>query len=243
MELTHVNAAFRKVLQDFTVLLRVKLPENLKVVMLYGSAVGGDYSKKHSDINILLIVEQLDTATLKSIGILKRRRGFGAIAPLVLSKKDMETSVDTFPIEFLDIKENHILIWGEDYSKDLVINLTHLRHQCEVELKSKLIQAQQAYSAACTDKRALENFLVKNLPAFIIVFKNILRLKGISEDAKDKILERIALEFGLSAALFRQLWQLRQETVKRAEAGDIFERFLEALWQLSDKVDAFMVKG
>lgn len=243
MELTQLNTGLKKTVQDFAALLRLRLAENLKAVLLYGSAACGEYSKKYSDINILLIVERLDIAALKSIGILKRRRGFGAIAPLVLTKKDLETSTDTFPIEFLDIKENHILVWGEDYSKDFAIDLKNLRYQCEWELKSKLIQARQAYSAACGDKRALESFLVKNLPAFIAVFKNILRLKGISESAQDKILERIAVDFSLPADIFRQLWQLRRETVKRVEAEDIFERFLEALRQLSDKVDTLLVSG
>lgn len=241
MELIQLDRCLEKIVQDFVELLKVKLSVNLKAALLYGSAARGAYSKRYSDINILLVVEALDRHSLKSIGALKRRLAFNKIAVLALSKKDIKSSTDTFPIEFLDMKENHILLWGEDYLKGLTIDLKNLRHQCEWELKSKLIQAQQLYINSFMHKNALRIFLLKNLPSFITVFKNILRLQGISESSKDKILERIALEFGLHTDIFRQLWQMRQGSLKTVAIEEAFERFLEALSQLSYKVDTLLV--
>ena len=136
------------------------------------------------------------------------------------------------------MKENYILLWGDDCLKSLMVDLKNLRHQCEWELKSKIIQAQQFYLNSFGGKNILKNFLIKSIPSFFTIFKNILRLKGILESSKEKILERMRLEFGISTDILGQLWQMRQGSCKISDIDKAFEMFLETLRELSHKVDA-----
>lgn len=253
MELTQLDGYLKKTAHHFVEQLKLKLSGNLKSAFVYASAARGEYSKRHSDINILLVLATVDTKSLKIIGAAKRKSAFAKLATLVLSKEDVESSTDTFPMEFLDIKEDYVLLWGDDCLKNLIIDLKNLRHQCEWELKSKIIQARQFYLNSFghkpvrqwfgfpysqSHKNALRNFLLQSISSFFTIFKNILRLRGISENSKEKILERIAQEFGLSVDILGQLWQMRQGSGKITDIEEAFEAFLETLRELSHKVDA-----
>ena len=193
MGLNRLDDKIKRPINTFVEQLRSKLVNNLNSVVLYGSMVSPEYRTKHSDINILIVLNKVDIEGLRHIAGLKRKYKFNRIAPLVFSQIHLENSTDTFPIEFLDMRENYVILWGEDCLKDLKIDLKNLKHQCEWELKSKLIQLQQFYINSQGADRALRNFLMKGLPSFIIIFKNILRLKNIVEEKKDKILEKVAL--------------------------------------------------
>ena len=241
MELSQLDEKTRKIIERFVEQLKPALADNLKSVILYGSRVSGGHSSRHSDINLLLVLAKADITGLKSIAHIKPKFKFNKIAPLVLSKEHLENSTDTFPMEFLDMQDNYILLWGEDCLKDLKIDLANLRHQCEWELKSKLIQLQQFYIHSRGNPAALSNFLIQGLPSFMLVFKNILRLKGIIEDNKDKILAKISGEFNLSPDIFNQLWQARLGNFKLTNPEETFARFLSNLQEFSQKVDGLKI--
>lgn len=227
----------KKNLNSFTEQLKAKLGENLLLVSLYGSEARGEHVKKHSDINVLIILNKRDLSGLKSIAGIKKKPAFRDIAPLVFTKDYLNSSLDTFPIEFLDIKENHSVLSGEDCLKGLNIGLKNLRHQCEWELKSKIIQLQKFYINSGGKTKALQQFLLKGLPSFVVVFKNILRLKNITVKETDETLKRIAHEFDLDKDILNELWQARTANLKIKDIQGAFEKFLSLAYGLSDAVD------
>lgn len=227
----------RNIIDSFVEQLKLYLCENLKSVILYGSVVRQDYSKKLSDINILIVLGAVNLKDLSLVSKIKHSHKFARISPIVFTKSQLESTTDVFPIEFLDMQENNAVIWGEDCLKDLKIDLRNLRHQCEWELKSKIIQMQRFYMENKKNK-FLNAFLLKNLSSFIVIFKNLLRLKNIIENKRDKILERAALEFNLEKGIFDKLYQARAVNHKLSDAEELFGRFLSELQHLADKVDA-----
>lgn len=241
MDKSKADERTKNIINNFSQQLQLHLRDNLKAVILYGSVAAGDYSKSLSDINILVVLEANDIQNLSVIAKIKNNLKFRRISPIVFTKTQLENTTDTFPVEFLDMQENHIALWGEDCLKDLKIDLKNLRHQCEWELKSKIIQMQRFYMDNKIKNTLLSGFLVKNLPSFIVIFKNLLRLKNISENKKDKILERIALEFSLDKDVFSKLYQARQLSYKLSNGKELFGKFLSELQQLSDKVDGLSI--
>lgn len=226
----------RNIIDSFTEQLKLYLGENLKSVILYGSVVRQDYSKKLSDINILIVLGAVNLKDLSLISKIKHNLKFGRISPIVFTKIQLENTTDVFPIEFLDMQENYAAMWGEDCLKSLKIDLKNLRHQCEWELKSKIIQMQRFYMENKKNK-FLSDFLLKKLPSFIVIFKNLLRLKNIIENKRDKILEKVALEFNLEKGIFDKLYQARAVNHKLSDTEELFGRFLSELQHLADKVD------
>ena len=70
---------------------------------------------------------------------------FGNAPPLLFTWKIFKNSSDVLPFELLDMKENHIILHGEDVLKRLPISLANMRFQLEHELKGKLIQLRECY--------------------------------------------------------------------------------------------------
>lgn len=237
MESEQLDEKIKKTVKDFAEKLSQGLGGNLISVILYGSFAGGEHTRRYPDINILIVLGKVNVESLHIIAKISRSPKFKDIAPLTLGRAYLENSTDTFPVEFLDMQERHLVVWGEDCLKGLKIDLANLIHQCEWELKSKIINMQQFYINCQGRDRALKDFLLKGLPSFMVVFKNILRLKNIAEDKKDKILERLALEFNLEPDILERLLSARFGNGKIADAKDAFGRFLLTLQRLSEKID------
>ena len=65
----------------------------------------------------------------------------------------IRTSLDVFPVEFLNFKLIHATVFGEDIFESLEINRMDLRRQCERELKVKLVSLRQGYISSLGDGR------------------------------------------------------------------------------------------
>ena len=81
--------------------------DNLICVFIYGSATGKSYWHKISNINSGLILKRLDAPALTaSLKIISQGLSHKIIAPLFLTKEYIQSSLDVFPIEFFEMKEN-----------------------------------------------------------------------------------------------------------------------------------------
>ena len=60
----------------------------------------------------------------------------------------VEASLDTFPLELIEIQQFHLTLSGEDHFKDLEFDNKHVRWQCERELKTIQIGLRQGLLAA-----------------------------------------------------------------------------------------------
>ena len=144
LKLDHIRQDVRKTIEPYLKRLLGIHKENIISIILYGSATGEFYIPKESDINLMVIFKDLEfqqlKASLKLInqGIIKK-----ITAPLFLSLSHIETSKDVFPIEFLEIKENHLILYGRDLFSDMQIDQTYIRLFCEREIKGKLIRIRE----------------------------------------------------------------------------------------------------
>jgi len=93
---------------------------DLVSVILYGSGVTKDYNPKESDLNFLIVLSEdgMDRLHLAH-GLVAKWRKNRVSTPLFLTKTYIESSLDTFPVEFLNIKRNHKLIFGEDVLEEI----------------------------------------------------------------------------------------------------------------------------
>ena len=89
--------------------------ETIESMVVYGSATGLNFVPKRSDVNLLIVVSELGYETLRqSLRLVDRGIKKKIAAPLFLTRQNIERSLDVFPIEFLEMKENHVVIYGED---------------------------------------------------------------------------------------------------------------------------------
>ncbi len=206
-------------------------------IFIYGSACGADYIKGVSDINSAIIFKELGLNELKgSLHIINKGIRQKIVAPLFLTKEHILTSGDTFPIEFSQMKENHILIYGEDILEDLAIEPNHIRFICEQQLKGKLIRIRQAYLEIGLRKRGLEALIKESLGSLFPVFRGLLMLKGITlKQDKQEILKVLSETFGIDTEVFKAILEDRRNNEKiGGQDIEIFlARYIEQIEKLA----------
>ena len=121
---------------------------------LVGSVLTEDYLEKISDINSIIVLQEIDFTFLDTLAPLgKRYRRKGLAVPLIMDPVYLQHSVDVFPIEFLSFKLVHHTLYGEDLLAGLEINRQELKYQCDRELKGRIIWLQKHYVSSMGDKK------------------------------------------------------------------------------------------
>ncbi len=215
--------------------------DNLISIFVYGSAAGENYIPKVSDINSVFVFKDLKFSTFKSSLSVVSKGIFKKIAaPLFLTKSYINSSLDVFPIEFLDMKENHILLYGENILSGLEIKGDHIRLFCEQQIKGKLIRIRQAYLEVGLKKKGLEALLKESLNSLIPVFRNLIRLKGKQPSVnKAEIIRQLCHIFGLDENAFLPIYKdsTNDEKIANQEVVVFLEKFLNQIGKLAGMVD------
>jgi predicted nucleotidyltransferase len=230
----HIFDAIR---EDYTALFG----DDLVSIILYGSGARGEYVPKKSDINFLIVlsdsgIERLGSA-VSTVGKWRKRN---VRTPLVMTKGYIESSLDTFPLEFFNIGSAYKVVCGQDVLKDLDIGKDDLRLQCERELKAKLLLLRESFLEAEDKSNLLRELVGQSVSAFVSIFKALLYLKG--EDVPEKVeavLSATAKGFGLDADLFKGLWRIKrgEEKPGKDELKEIVQNYIKEIRNLSRVVD------
>lgn len=231
----------RLIVEEFSGALSRIYADALISVILYGSAASGEFTEKNSNINVLIVLRSTDLTELaKSYGLLNSRR-FKAFSCVFFTEDFISASADTFPIEFLDIKDNYSVIIGKDTIKDLTIDTGNLRFQCEHELRSKLISIRRGYLAT-RDRAALERLLFRTFTSSLHIMRSIMRVRGKEPTyAMDHLLVDLEKDLSVDAKVLREiLWAKQKEMKLSHKEIDMlllgFARELEAIIGRIDKL-------
>ena len=234
-----------KIARDFTEDIRKLYGKKLISLFLYGSAAGEDYIPGKSDINLLVVLEEINVGDLDLyLKIKKKWERKKVVTPLFLTEDYIRRSLDVFPIEFLDLKEKHVTLYGRDLLAELTIDPANLRLQIESEIKGKLLRLRQSYMELEGKPEKVKKLLDIALSSLTPAFRNLLRLVGEEVPlSKPEILEKIAKRFGLDSDLFDRWWRLKTGEMKAstAEIRKLFGEVHEEIEKLMDIVDGLKV--
>jgi len=210
-------------------------------IILYGSGARGEYIPKKSDINFAVIltdegINRLSMA-IPFVASWKKRR---VATPLFLTKEYIASSLDTFPIEFLNLKAAYTVVFGQDILRDLVFDRRLMRIQCEREIKGKLLQLRQSLLETEGNKRKIAALISLSLPTFFSIFQAILFLKGRAGiSGKEQLLAAMTQVTALRSEVFCELTAIREgkKQVASSEAVPLMERYIEEIKKISAVVD------
>jgi predicted nucleotidyltransferase len=208
--------------------LRSAAGDNLKAVVLYGSAVTGEFAEKHSDINILCLVESAGAPELERLhDVAGWWMKQGNAAPLVFTLKELVRSADVFAIEMLDMKRHHRMLCGEDFLERLAVPMGLHRAQVEHELRVNWLRLRQAILAAPKKKKAHFGIMSASVPVFCALFRHSLIALGQEPPpGKRAAVEAVAALTGADPSAFYALLEFREG--KRRERDLDIEATLHA---------------
>lgn len=239
--LEKLDLSARKIIQPYlTELLKVHR-DNIVSIFICGSAAGKDYIPGVSNINLFIVLESLAFEDLrKSLKIVSAGIKKKISAPLFLTRKHIQTSTDVFPIEFLEMKEHHLLLYGEDLLNSLEISPANIRLFCEEQIKGKLIRIRQAYLEIGLKRKGIEALLKESLNSLTPVFRNLIRLKGKTPPvAKEEIYNQLSSEFELDGVVFLGILRdtKNDEKIAGQDVEVFFERYIAQIQKLAIAVD------
>lgn len=161
--------------------------QDLVSIILYGSAAGGDFDPLKSDINLLIVLTSMDLELISKSADLQIKlfqKRFSK--PLFMDKEYIASSCDSYPMEFLDMKEHYVVLAGEDVFSSMYAGMDHLRLQVERELKGKWLHLIDEYTFVCKNNKQLLQLTEISLKAFTPVFRALLKLKGTAIPVRKK---------------------------------------------------------
>lgn len=214
----------------------------LKSIILYGSGAKGEYVPKKSDINFLIVLnnEQIENLD-KALELIPKWQKRNVAVPLFLTKEYIASALDTFPVEFLEMKNAYKLVYGEDILKDLQINKQDLRRQLERELRGKLLHLRAGFLGTGYHRDRLRDMLAATVPTFNSIFAGLLYLKDKPLPAtKAEMFGKTAEVFNLDKAVFATLVSIKNgkwhgSTVQLHDITNAYIRQVKKLVEVVDK--------
>ncbi len=236
------------VIEAFADGLVERLGENLICLAITGSVLTPDYVARRSDINSIIVVRGMDMDLLEDLAALGKHHGKKGIrAPLIMTPEYIQRSRDVFPLEFLEIRLLHLTVFGEECFDKIPLEPAPLRHQCERDLKARLIHLRQGYIAAAGDTREITALLLEALPGYFPLLRAILLLTGWDEalpQHKPAVLEQADSRLEISTSCLNELLALRarkRPALDRARAQSLFKNLYDLTDALAVHVDALHV--
>ena len=230
-----------RMLDDLVDGLKSIYKEGLISVILYGSAASGEYAGGHSNLNITIILDDARLSNVVKASGLFRKRRFRIVRPVFFTEEYITASKDVFPLEFLDMKENHSVLYGKDALQGLEIDLKNLRFQCEQELKSKLINMKEAYLAN-QDPADLKRLLFRLSTSILHILRNLAKMKGrVPPYSRKDAVKYLAETFGNDMAVFGRILDAKRGGARLAgrDIKKLFVEFADSAEKIVAIVDKF----
>jgi len=214
---------------------------NLKAVVLYGSAVAGEFHEHHSDLNILCVLEHVTSADLEKLHpIAEWWAKKGNPPPIVFAMDELVRSADVFAIELLDMKRHHRMLYGADFLESLEVPMNLHRLQVERELRTAWLHLRQAILTAPRKNDVHLQLMVRSVSSFCVLFRHaLLVLQHGEAHGKREAVEGMATITGANPAAFQTILDFRAGKIKEKEI-DVevtLQTYLEFVEVVTNEVD------
>ena len=233
-----VQEALNGLVQD----LKATHGDNLSSVVLYGSAAAGDHIELRSDYNLLIALHRITPEDLRQAQAPTREcQRLGHPLPVYFTVEELTDAADVFPIEFHQMANARVVLYGNDPFESVTVSNENLRHQAEYELRSKLLQLRRLYIPASVSIDKLCDLMSDSLASFAALFRPVLVLYDREAPVAKADCVRATVELlKLDAKPFERIFDLRVTGVRPAtevEANALFGAYLLQIEQVIAAVD------
>jgi len=241
--MAQIDESVRKAADEFLENILGTFGDELVSVILFGPAARGERSRTPY-INFLVVVADNTPSEIgRCSKFMKRWRRKLITVPLFLTTQYIQRSLDTFPLEFMDMASSSEVLYGEDVLDDLDFDPVDVRGQCERELKGKLLHLRSEYLNLRGDTKGVMNLIERSLSTFRLLFAGLLFLKKADIPATTgDMIDAVTEEYELDDALFKKLMAVARGEVKvdEQEADRLFDLYVEELDKLADEIDTML---
>lgn len=191
--------------------LRNAFGQDLTSVVLHGSVVRGEAHRDVSDINLLVLVEDVSPGGLTRGATLARRwHEAGHGLPLVFTAAEWARALDVFPVEIADMGDHRRVVHGAD-PVDARVSLRHLRLQAEREIRGRLVHLREGMLLAADRPEELGRLLLGAAPSVAAYLRALLRLRRTDVPASTPdVVDTAGRILGVDTSAFQAVWKARR---------------------------------
>ncbi len=223
------------------------LGDQLLSVIIYGSAVKNNYFPGSSDLNLLVLVPEYSPGILKKVApVAKGFSGRSNISSFVVDVSDIEDSADVFPVKYLDMKNHHVVLYGQDIFMDMEIDRSNIRYDLERQVRNVSLRLRQMYMYSNYTVAELRNILVSNFSGFALYMAALLHLHNIQAPVtKEEIIKAASIEFNLDLSILQEVLGLKKggNNPPRAYMQKLFDEYFLVVEKIVDLVDKLEVES
>ena len=211
-------------------------------LVAYGSAETSAFRPGESDLNFLVVLKDDVISDLRpAVESFDRWSKKGVGVPLFLSPSYLRSSLDTFPIEFLNMKRAYRVIRGDDPFASMTLDPGDFRVQAERELKGKLLQLRQGYLSSRGKPERLRELALISFKDFRFLFHALAVISGTGAGLGEaELITAVCGTFGVPVEPFRRLLEVREGgKVPKEDWHPLFREYIDAVRELGLAVDAY----
>lgn len=226
----------RKLLKSYVNEVIKAYGNEVKGIVLYGSAVRGEFMPGRSNLNVLLVMSTYDLSVLKKYdGLHKRWSKEQVVVPLFLTATDLQSSSSVFPLEYQDIHECHRLLWGQDPFVGLKIDDRYLTVEVLQALRGNLLRLRQRLVEGRSTEEAITILVSLSITGLLPALRGLQRLLNrpvLSHG--EPLLKDLESEFGLDLTGLRDALLLKRGHISpgQKEIPRLMDRYIECLTNL-----------
>jgi len=221
--------------------------DSLDGVLLYGSAVRGEFLPGRSNLNIVLVVKSTKADQLKKYSALHRRWAKEQIVvPLFVTQADLPAMSLVFPLEYIELQEQHRLLAGQDPFVGFKVDQRHLLAEVLQSLRGNLLRVRQRFVEGGGSEEAITILLPLSLTAVLPCLRGVQRLLGRPVLSQGElILKDFETLLSVDLSGLRDAWLLKRGQISpgQKEVPRLMERYLESLEQLVQAVEARLTQA
>ncbi len=234
-------------IEDFVKRVREAAGTNVQSIILYGSAVSGDFHPEFSNLNLFCVLHDSSFPALWALApVAKWWDRQKQPPPLCMTRDELERSTDVFTIELIDMQQHHRVLFGEDVLQGLQIPTYLHRVQVEYELREKVTLLRQQLLLAEDSNSRLWDLLLRSVPSFVTLFRHALIALGNTAPAgKREAVQTLSKQVGFDPSAINQVLDVREHKAgpKNLNLKDLCARYVAAVEQVTSVVDKTLDSG
>ena len=229
------------IVDEFVKRVREAGGANIEGIILFGSAVAGDFHEGLSNLNLLCVLRDSSFPSLEALApAAKWWEKQKQLPPLCMTRQEIERSTDVFTIELLDMQRHHRVLFGQDVLTGLQIPMALHRVQVEYELREKLLLLRQCVLVASENEGRLWELILRSAPSFATLFRHALIALGDgSPTGRRDAVKALSQRLGLTSSALLQVLEVREKQLQRKglDIRELAARYLAEVDRVTAAVD------
>ena len=231
-----VTAALQRYRQE----IKRAAANSLTCMALYGGIARHRYEPPRSDINVLLVLNEVTGDGLARLGpVLHSARREIRLEPFLVAQSELGRAAVMFPTKMLDICRHHIVLEGADVLAGIEVRHEDLSLRIEQELFNVSLRLRRRFLSIQQDDQAMERALLDIAVPLRVNFLALMNLAGAGVPEAERtaaVYAAAAKRFGLDPAPLERLSQLRNAGIANGSVRELFLAMMELVARASSLV-------